>query len=58
MKYGIKAYGQWHFFPSRKKYVAYLNEWIASTEGSERDRAVYALEALQYDGWPLIDTDI
>ena len=45
-KYGIKAYGTWHRFGSADEYRSYLMDWIAGTEGSERDRAVDALCAL------------
>jgi hypothetical protein len=46
MKFGIKAYGNWHEFKSERAYRNYLMEWIAGTEGSEQDRAVQALVAL------------
>lgn len=45
-KYGIKAYGKWSRFGSESEYKSYLMEWIAGTEGAERDRAVDALRAL------------
>ena len=41
-KYGIKAYGKWHCFPTREAYKTYLAEWIAGTEGAEQGRAVDA----------------
>lgn len=46
MGYGIKAYGLWSRFATCEEYVQYLLEWIAGTEGSERDRATSALAAL------------
>lgn len=57
MKYGIKAYGKWQFFFSRKKYEEYLLDWICGTEGSERDRAAAALANLRC-GINMTDTDI
>lgn len=47
--FGIKAYGTWTRFETRAGYVKYLNEWIANTEGAERERAVRALGALYFD---------
>lgn len=44
--YGIKAYGQWHWFNARQDYVQYLMDWIMGTDGAEQDRAVSALHAL------------
>ena len=55
-KYGIKAYGLWTRFSTKARYRAYLMTWIASTEGSERDRAVSALRALE-EGIPEYDSD-
>ena len=45
-KYGILAYGKAFLFTSKKKYTDFLNEWMAGTEGSERDRAVEAYKNL------------
>ena len=45
-KYGIKAYGSWHRFGTEDEFRKYLSEWIAGTEGVERDRAVDALANL------------
>jgi len=55
--YGIKAYGKWERFTSEKKYRAYLMDWIAGTEGAERDRAVRALSNLE-QGINETDTDL
>lgn len=41
--FGIKAYGTWSRFNTKREYRNYLNTWIAGTEGAERDRAVRAL---------------
>lgn len=46
-KYGIRAYGKTFWFSSKKKFADYLMDWIAGTEGSERDRAVNALTNLR-----------
>lgn len=46
-KYGIRAYGKTFWFSSKKKFTDYLMDWIAGTEGSERDRAVNALTNLR-----------
>lgn len=56
MKYGIKAYGSTDWFNTKKEYEDYLMEWIANTEGAERDRAVDALSNL-LAGIPYTDTD-
>lgn len=56
LKYGIKAYGTWQCFPTEKKFRAYLMDWIASTEGAERNRAVQALSNLE-SGITMTDTD-
>jgi len=54
--YGIKAYGSWDLFKTAKNYKAYLREWIAGTDGSERNRAESAyFECL--DGTHYYDTD-
>ncbi len=55
-KYGIKAYGNSFRFTSKNKFRAYLMEWIAGTDGAERDRAVRALGNLE-SGIPYTDTD-
>lgn len=54
---GIKAYGGWTCFKTKPEFVAYLMEWIAGTDGSERDRAVDALTNL-YSGIMYTDTDL
>lgn len=46
-KFGVKAYGDWKEFDTIEEYCAYLLEWMAATEGAERDRAVEALVNLQ-----------
>lgn len=55
-KYGIKAYGKWFEFDRKADYLAYLNEWIAGTDGSEQERAVDALTNLMA-GIARTDTD-
>lgn len=55
-KFGIKAYGSWICFKTAKAYRKYLMQWIASTEGAERDRAVEALCNLDM-GINMTDTD-
>lgn len=57
MNYGIKAYGKCHMFKTKAAFRRYLMNWIASTEGAEQDRAVIALEALEYDHINFTDTD-
>ena len=54
--FGIKAYGTWECFMSREEYEAYLLDWICSTEGAERDRAVEATANL-HRGIRFTDTD-
>lgn len=54
--YGIKAYGTWDCFSSRREYEKFLMDWIAGSEGSERNRAVDALVNLQ-SGINFTDTD-
>ena len=54
--YGIKAYGSEHRFRTRKAFESYLMEWIAGTDGAERDRAVDALANLN-SGVKFTDTD-
>lgn len=54
--YGIKAYTHWHTFDTKAEYEAYLMDWIAGTDGSERDRAVNALAAL-HAGQKKYDSD-
>ena len=54
--YGIKAYGKWEKFRTKAAYRKYLMEWIAGTDGSERDRAVDALANLE-EGIDMTDTD-
>jgi len=55
--FGIKAYGTWTRFEIRASYEKYLNEWIAGTDGAERDRAVRALNALYASGAHYFDSD-
>lgn len=55
--YGIKAYGTWHLFKTEKEYKDYLEDWIANTDGSERNRASLALGNL-YFGINMTNTDI
>ena len=57
MKYGIKAYGTWTRFASRKKYENYLLEWIAGTDGAEQSRASRALAAL-HEGVAEYNSDV
>lgn len=45
-RYGIKAYGKWFCFNSKRAYKKYLTAWMSGTGGSERDRAVDAFVAL------------
>lgn len=54
--YGIKAYGTWKKFKSKAAYRKYLMDWIAGTDGAERDRAVDALSNLEA-GINMTDTD-
>ena len=54
--FGIKAYGTWTHFKTKKAFKSYLMEWICGTEGAERDRAVRALSNLE-SGIPCTDTD-
>lgn len=56
MNYGIKAYGNLHVFKSKVKFRDYLMDWILSTEGAERDRAVLALSNME-NGKFFTDTD-
>lgn len=54
--YGIKAYGTWHYFPTKSTFSNYLIKWICGTDGAERDRAVTALANLDC-GINFTDTD-
>lgn len=56
-RYGIKAYGSTDWFRSAEDMRKYLVEWMASTEGSERDRAVTAFVNLE-NGITYTDTDV
>lgn len=56
MTYGIKAYGKTFTFKRLAEYRKYLMDWILSTEGAERDRAVLALGNLER-GKRFTDTD-
>ena len=55
--YGIKAYGKTFRFPTRRAFLAYLQDWMKGTEGSERDRAVDAYCNL-LAGIKFTDTDV
>ncbi len=55
-KYGIKAYGSWTRFSTRKEYEGYLLNWIAGTDGAEQRRASSALAAL-HGGQAEFDSD-
>lgn len=55
-KYGIKAYGRTSRFATQEEMMSFLLEWIANTDGSERDRADTALGNL-LAGIPFTDTD-
>ena len=44
--WGIRAYGRDFRFRTRREYLKYLQDWMAKTEGSERERAVVAYIAL------------
>ena len=55
-KYGVKAYGSVKRFGTKDEFMDYLLEWIAGTDGSERERAMLALANLQA-GIPFTDTD-
>ena len=55
-QYGIKAYGKTFSFATQEEFVGYLLDWIANTDGSERDRAVDALVNLRR-GNTFTDTD-
>ncbi len=56
MNYAIKAYGDTQVFKSKAAFRRYLMEWIAGTDGAERDRAVRALCNLEA-GINYTDTD-
>ena len=56
LPYGIKAYGHEHRFKTKREFKAYLMDWIAGTDGAERDRAVDALTNLEC-GVKFTDTD-
>ena len=56
-KYGLKAYGKWFCFNTKRAFKAYLGKWIANTDGSERNRAYLALQRLEFDRVNLTDTD-
>lgn len=56
-RYGIKAYGSVDWFDSAEDMRKYLVEWMANTEGSERDRAVTAFVNLE-KGINFTDTDV
>lgn len=55
-QYGIKAYGRTARFATQEECIAFLLEWIANTDGAERDRADTALVNL-LGGIPFTDTD-
>ena len=55
-RYGVKAYNTWRYFNTRRAYERFLEDWIAATNGSERDRAVNALTALA-SGYNYYDSD-
>lgn len=57
LRYGIRAYGKWSCFAKKAEYKEYLEDWMASTEGAERDRAVDALVALR-GGQRFTNTDL
>lgn len=56
MKFGVKAYGTEHRFATRREYLNYLQRWMCSSDGAERDRAVGAYGNL-CRGIPFTDTD-
>lgn len=55
-KFGYKAYGKTVYFHTEEEYMTFLLEWIAGTDGAERDRADAALTNL-VGGIPFTDTD-
>lgn len=55
-KYGMKAYGKCTWFATQEEMMSFLLEWIANTDGSERNRADTALSNL-LSGIPFTDTD-
>lgn len=56
-KYGIKAYGRTTRFADQEEFISFLLDWIANTDGAERNRADTALTNL-LAGIPFTDTDI
>lgn len=55
-KYGIKAYGSWDWFRTKREYKEFLTEWMMNTCGAEQERATQALCNLEA-GIPQTDTD-
>lgn len=55
-QYGVKMYGKFFLFNSRRKFADFLRQGISRCEGSERERFVKALSNLM-DGERFTDTD-
>jgi hypothetical protein len=53
---GVKMYGKFFLFNSRRKFADFLRQGISNCEGSERERFVKALSNLM-DGKRFTDTD-
>lgn len=56
MNWTYKAYGRTRVFKSRRAIRLHATKWMATTEGSERDRAVRVLVGIEV-GETYIDTD-
>lgn len=55
-QYGMKMYGKFFLFNSRRKFADFLRQGISRFEGSERERFSKALANLM-DGKRFTDTD-
>lgn len=56
-RYGIKAYGTWFCFKTKKRYTSFLAAWMQSNTGASRDRGVDAFVAL-WNGCRFWDSDM